>query len=377
VLKTVYVMLDPLKPELPEAVQVEDVCAYLTTLWPRFPDNGHIYHKLIALDHEVTPHCEEDITRLQELEGPFFVVVYPGFNVVVAFIVAVVVAAATYFLTPRPPLPQEVPPAAARNQQAPSPNNELSQRENRPRINGRIPDIYGQVRSVPDLIAGTYSVFENNRELEYAYMCIGRGQFDIDDIRDGQTLISNIPGSTVEVYGPFTSPNSGDAPQLRIGNAIGSRVLNTKRSNSVNGQVLRPPNNATIVGNNNIVFVYPNLIRYNTIIGVTPFASQFAPGDELEITGATYAGVSGGTVAGPDYVGIAGSAGPPAGAGGLDLNYWSSAFDEGGFIWVYLPFGAAAVAPPGFAVGATFTLTQNVDATRGSQHVRSIRDYAH
>ena len=102
------------------------------------------------------------------------------------------------------------------------------------RVNGRIPDIYGTVRSTPDLLCA-HRVFENHVEKEIAYMCIGRGAYEVSDIRDGTTPVADIAGASVAVYGPYTSPNGGQ-PQQVIGNQINVPVLMTKRENAHTNQ---------------------------------------------------------------------------------------------------------------------------------------------
>jgi hypothetical protein len=256
----------------------------LTTVFPgKFPDNGRIYHGNVCLGNDVTPHDQASIDKLLAIEDELYVIVFPGW-VALPYLFAVGVAAAAYLLAPSVPEP---PPVLARNEQSSSPNNELSDRANRARINGRIPDIYGTVRSTPDLIAAPYKIFENNREVEYAFMCVGRGPYDIDDVRDGDTLVRNIPGSTIQVYAPYTSPNRlGDTPELTIGTPIQVPLLSARRSNSVNGQVLRPPNTATFTGIGNVRFTTPNVIELfpNNVEDFTKF---FVEGDTLTITDAT------------------------------------------------------------------------------------------
>ena len=333
---------------------VQDLCAFLATQWPVFPDTARIYHKEVSKDNDVTPGDEAGIERLAQLQGPFFVVIYPegpGVLIVAAIVFAV---AAVAFMPAAPPT-VAIPTTAQRNQNTPSPNNELSERTNRPRPNGRIPDIFGQVRSTPDLIATPYKVFESGREVEYAYMCIGRGYYEITDVRDGTTLAENIPGTSVAVYEPFASPNgTADEPQLEIGAAIGSRVFSVARSNGVNGQVLRPPNQAEVVGSGNIIFQFPNVIRYVSLQGATPFASQFAEGDAVTISSAVQGSVS--VIPGPQYLHLVGSGGSPGAA-----NNFGASFDTGGYVWFALPQYVPQVAPAGWVVGNTVSVVQNED----------------
>jgi hypothetical protein len=261
---------------------------FLKTHFGTFPEFARIYVQQIVQTNDVTPGNEDDVQRLRDMDGPFYVVIYPGWAALPWVIGALLVVGAVLLAPPTP----EIPAVTSRNNNLSSPNNDLSDRSNRPRINGRIPDIFGTVRSTPDLLAQPYKIFENNREVEYSYMCIGRGEYLVEDIRDGDTLCINIPGTTVQVWGPYTSPNSGDAPQVVVGQDRRVPPLNVRRSNSVNGQVLRPSNSATFVAVGNVRFIYPNMIQMFPG-SVNDFTKYFVEGDSLTVSGATMtAGVS-------------------------------------------------------------------------------------
>lgn len=278
-MKIVTLALNPLEPETWTTHEVNDVREFLVEQFAEWTSTARIYNEFVSSATDVTPACEADVERLGELEGPFYVVVYPADPVtIIVAIVAVVVVAAVVMSPPTPTL---------RNTQNQSPNNELSERSNKPRPMARIPDIFGTVRSTPDLIAVPYKIFENNEEVEYSYMCVGRGYYDIPEleVRDDTTRAIDIAGTSVEIYAPFTSPNSGHTPQLRIGNAIGTPVLNVVRSNAVNGQVLRAPNDQFLRGSNNIRFSTPNEIQLNPSAGLD-FTDKFAAGDSLTVSGA-------------------------------------------------------------------------------------------
>lgn len=275
-LKQVTLAQNPMEPETWTHHEVEDVRDFLLGEFAEWPSSARIYHERVSLGHDVTPADEAGIERLGELPGPFYVVVYPADPITIIIAVVAVVVVAAVVLQPKIPNP------ALRNTQSASPNNSLSDRTNAPRPLARIPDIFGTVRSTPDLLAQPYKVYQNHEEVEYAYMCIGRGSFDVSDIRDDNTLALDIPGTSVEVYAPNTSPNSGSAPQLRIGTAINKPVYDVSRLNAVNGQVLRPPNDQSVLGNNNIYFQGPNLIKTSAF----DFTDRFAAGDVLYVTGA-------------------------------------------------------------------------------------------
>lgn len=278
-MKIVTLALNPLDPETWTNHEVADIREFLMEEFNEWPQTARIYEKQVSSATDVTPSSEAEIERLGELEGPFFVVVYPAGTITIIYaIVAIVVVAAVVMAAQQPPM------TTLRNTQQQSPNNELSERSNKPRPNARIPDIFGTVRSTPDLIAVPYKIFVNNEEVEYSFMCIGRGYYDIPslEIRDDATRVLDIAGTSVEVYSPFTSPNSGHAPQLRIGSAINTPVLNVVRSNAVNGQVLRAPNDQFLRGNNNIRFAAPNEIQTSEF----DFTDKFAAGDTMTIQGA-------------------------------------------------------------------------------------------
>ena len=270
---------------------VGNVIDFLQTKFDVFPDNARIYHECVAGQKDVTPWDEASIAYLLSLEGTFFVISYPEGDpfTIIAIILSVVAVAAAIFLRPKVPV--------LRNQNQGSSNNELSDRTNKVRLGSRIPSIYGTVNSTPDLLS-SYSVYENNIEVEYAYMCIGSGYYSINpsQIYDDSTAIANItssttvmniPGTSVCVYDPYTSPNSG-TPSLTLGTPITDPVQMATRCTSVNGQVLRPPNINTVNGVSNIVMGYPNTVTINDPTSVLDFTTYFQAGDSVNITNANY-----------------------------------------------------------------------------------------
>lgn len=277
-MKKVVLALNPMEPETWTTHEVVDVREFLMGQFEEWPSTARIYHEHVSSANDVTPSNEAEVDRLGALDGTFYVIVYPADPVTIVIAVVAIVVIAAVVLQPTIPTP------TLRNTQNQSPNNELSERANKSRPLKRIPDIFGTVRSTPDLIAVPYKIFQDHEEVEYTYMCIGRGAYDVSDVRDDTTLAADIAGTSVEVYAPNTSPNSGHAPQLRIGQAINTPLLDVVRSNAVNGQVLRAPNDMNIVGVNNIYFASPNEIRTSAF----DFTDKFAAGDSLTVTGATF-----------------------------------------------------------------------------------------
>lgn len=168
----------------------------------------------------------------------------PGEPFTIFMVVMVVVAVAAVVLMPKPVMPGNV------NRTQQSPNNALSGRENQVRLLERVEDIYGTVKAIPSLMMPTYTKYIGNKEYEYGYYCVGRGYYDIFFLSDGDTPIENITGASAAVYEPFTSPNSGHAPQLQIGPAIIDDVLTVTRAVEVDGITLRAYNQAQLGGGN-------------------------------------------------------------------------------------------------------------------------------
>lgn len=130
------------------------------------------------------------------------------------------------------------------NGQAESPNNSLTDRNNKPRPYERTYDICGTVQSIPNDLMTTYRLFDKAGDVvEYGYYDVGRGYLDTpaSGITDGDTLLSEITGSSAAVYGPYTSPNSG-TPQTVVGSAPTEDLFITVASNEIDGQVLKAQN---------------------------------------------------------------------------------------------------------------------------------------
>lgn len=135
------------------------------------------------------------------------------------------------------------------NQQAESPNNSLTDRNNKARPYERSYDICGRVQTIPNDLMTTYKVFNAaGTVVEYGYYDAGRGYLDIkpEDVTDGDTRVQEITGTSVEIYAPFTSPNNTNTPQLRIGDAIDQGLYITVASNEVDGVVLKAQNDLQV-----------------------------------------------------------------------------------------------------------------------------------
>ncbi|MFW6699164.1 host specificity factor TipJ family phage tail protein [Acinetobacter pittii] len=259
---------------------------WLTSKYESMPEHISIFHTASNMDHaeisfanEVTPKNAFDLKQLDFLPGTFIVIENPKW---VAAIVSIVISIAIAFLMPTPSMAQ----TTQNINQSSSANNELSNRENKIRVNGRIADIYGAAWDTPDSIAVPYKVYENNIEVEHMVGCIGRGQYYIKGAYDGETNIVDIAGASVEVFRPGVDIVSGE-PYFSIGTEITTPPLTVQHQTSVNGQVLRPADTQTLEGTNYLHFAYPNEILRATANN-TDLTTKFVSNDRIEITNASF-----------------------------------------------------------------------------------------
>jgi hypothetical protein len=289
IMQSVTLITNALEPESYERVVVKNISVFLQSRFTRFPKTAKIYHEQISQDNDVTPQNLKDIDKLNNLRGELYVIVHAGDPITIVA-VGLAVASVAFALT------IDIPTPTQRNTQASSPNNSLSERQNKERLHGRIPDIFGTVRSTPDLISPLYKVYEDHQEVEYSMMCIGRGEYEIDaqEVRDDTTKISDISGASVNIFKPYTSPNTQHSPQLTIGNPILEPVLAAKRSNAVNGQVLRAPNSNSLKGADDIKFNSLGQVKSAPGTAIN-FTEKFTAGDTIQISDAVFTGPESGS----------------------------------------------------------------------------------
>ncbi|EXS25589.1 putative bacteriophage protein [Acinetobacter baumannii 573719] len=257
--------------------EVKDVLAYIYQQFDVWPENAKIYHDQMAETCDVTPNNPKRINaqleHIQTLEGTFYVVIEPAWLQFLYYAIVAITAAYSLYTVLTMPKPQS--PTVG------SSNNELSQRSNQARLNGRIPDILGRVRSYPDLIAQTYTIYKDGIEIEECLMCIGRGYYQILDMRDGDTDVANIAGTSVSVFDPFTSIVG--TPIYQVGEAFTELPKFVRNSASINGQTIELPNSA-VLESSNVWFQSPNLIKSAGL----DFTQYFAATDRVALSGAVY-----------------------------------------------------------------------------------------
>lgn len=188
------------------------------------------------------------------------------------------------------------------NSQAQSPNNSLTDRNNKPRPYERTYDICGTVQSIPCDLMTTYRTYNAaGTVIEFGYYDVGRDYLYTPEsgITDGDTLMRDITGSSAAVYAPFTSPNSG-SPQTLVGDPITEALYITSASNEIDGQTLRAPNDlSTNVGATSTASISGTIGRITDASGDSAFSEFLSVGDVAllnHIIADLTPGVSGGDV---------------------------------------------------------------------------------
>lgn len=197
-----------------------------------------IYRDAIGEDNRVT----DDFEALKQ-PGDYHIVESPGGGVVggVLKVFTAILNPIFKLLLPS----QKISTPGLSNNQAESPNNSLTDRNNKPRPYERTYDICGTVQTIPNDLMTTYRVFNAaGNVVEYGFYEAGRGHLSInaEDITDGDTRIQDITGSSVAIYAPYTSPNNVNTPQLLVGDAINQGLYITFVSNEIDGVVLKAQN---------------------------------------------------------------------------------------------------------------------------------------
>lgn len=84
-----------------------------------------------------------------------------------------------------------------------SSNNSLGNRGNQVRLGDRIEDMWGTVPKAYPSLLSSFTRFDDNRdEVECSILCLGRGKYNIQDVRDNDYLVENITTTKCAAYNP-------------------------------------------------------------------------------------------------------------------------------------------------------------------------------
>lgn len=193
-----------------------------------------IYKDSVCEDNDVTENYDE-----LQTDGVFYIVEGAGGGALsfVGKVFSFILKPIMKWLTPS--VDTSTP-----NSQVESPNNSLSDRTNKPRPYLRTYDICGTVQCIPSDLMQSYILYNDaGKAVEYGYYDVCRGSVSTpaEGITDGDTKLQDISESSVAVYTPYTSPNSG-SPQTLVGDAITEPLFITVSSNEIDGPTLKAPN---------------------------------------------------------------------------------------------------------------------------------------
>jgi hypothetical protein len=90
------------------------------------------------------------------------------------------------------------------NSNSSSPTYNVTAQGNTARLGGAIPIQYGRLNVFPDFAAAPYVDYEGNEQYLYQLLCIGVGEYDIEQIRIEDSDISSFAEITFEVVQPNT-----------------------------------------------------------------------------------------------------------------------------------------------------------------------------
>ncbi|WP_180114605.1 host specificity factor TipJ family phage tail protein [Acinetobacter sp. YH12063] len=283
---------------------------------------ARLYKDSICAQNDVTPKTKEEALQLLHADGDYFVLCRAGEPLTIFMAVVAVLSAglAIYTYMNMPEIPDQ--------QASGSGNNSLASRQNKHRTSERAPDIYGKVKSIPDLIAPLYRYYANNVQVEEALLSIGTGYFEIDSdqIKEGETPINTIEGASLSVYEPNTLTTG--VAQIQIGEAFSDAPIVAKQVSSVDGkQKLISPNSAMLTYKNtsfsdnkitvsssvqrfenDISYSFFGPIRWNVILRpiYANFSDHFVNGEQIIIENAIYGSAPNSNISGTTDVSAAG-----------------------------------------------------------------------
>lgn len=205
-----------------EIYQLDTSLSLLQNIQNKFPNGFDNTVTDIYVNNEKIDPLVYDLSRKATVFDEVVIVNRQQGSVIVGIIVAVVAAAVVaHTLTPTPKTPNNT------GNQKESTNNKLTGQTNIARLYQAKPDIYGCVRSYPDIINPAGSEYIDNVKYIDHLFCIGVGYYDLNNLKYDQTLLNKISGTTYKIYQP------GDIiPNVRY----------QFQSAEVDGQELTPPN---------------------------------------------------------------------------------------------------------------------------------------
>lgn len=189
---------DPLRPGDYERREIDAGLVLIEWLFAEYPAG---FGRPVVLHLNGAPLAIEDADCTLNPGDIVHVLVQPGGQVVGALIVKALVTAAisavasiafNLIFKPKRPNAQEMP--------APDPIYSITGAQNAARLGEPVPVLYGQMVTVPDYASQPYTFFDGNNQYLDQILVIGQGIFDVLDVIIGETPVSAMESSAVQVW---------------------------------------------------------------------------------------------------------------------------------------------------------------------------------
>ena len=87
------------------------------------------------------------------------------------------------------------------------PTYELTDQRNSNRLGQPIPVQYGRIRSYMDVASKSYTEYISDEQFLFVLLCVGQGQFDVEDLQIDDTDINSFDDVTFNILDPGTPPS--------------------------------------------------------------------------------------------------------------------------------------------------------------------------
>ena len=193
---SITIVKNPLQPGVRETHSVGEV-AIIDWLQQHYPDG---FGAGITLNLNGAGLQIEDADRVLSGDDALIIIVSPrGFmtpifiNFLISTAISLVVGA-LFAKKPQPPAIQRMTTPSA------DPVYSVGSAQNLARMSEPVPVIYGQIVTTPDLASQPYTYYENNDQYLCQVMCIGAGDFQIDEVLVGETPADQLAAGAFQYW---------------------------------------------------------------------------------------------------------------------------------------------------------------------------------
>ena len=159
-----------------------------------FAKSGDAVHEFLSDDSEYDIYINGHTVKVERdyvlQDGDMINAIHRPAGVGAYVAVAIIVSLITIATLPKPEKPN------VQGTQSTSPNNQVSGQTNIARTGEGIPDIKGTIRAFPDLIQSSWYDYSGNSRVVRERFMIGTGDYSVTDIRDSESLIDDMTGSS-------------------------------------------------------------------------------------------------------------------------------------------------------------------------------------